>query len=232
MNCALDGAETAMKPARQHIRDTQVRLLESACEVFADKGCRDATIAEICENAGANIAAVNYHFGSKENLYTEAWRHSFQQSLQAHPPDGGVSPDAPAEERFRAKILAFLQRGLDTRNAAFLIMHMEIANPTGLLDEVRREMIAPLQESMHALIGELLGENASEQQVWLCGMSTIGQCIHSMARRRLKRLPSRGDILETLPCETLADHIAAFSLAGIREMRRQEWRERADQQDE
>ena len=221
-----------MKSAGQHIPDTQARLLDSACEVFAERGYRDATIAEICENAGANIAAVNYHFGSKENLYAEAWRHSFQQSLQAHPPDGGIRPGAPAEERFRAKILAFLQRGLDIRNAAFLIMHMEIANPTGLLDEVRREMIAPLQESMHSLIRELLGEHASEQQVRLCGMSTIGQCIHSMARRRLKRLPSRGGILETLPCETLADHIAAFSLAGIREMRSQEWRESADQQDE
>ena len=221
-----------MKSAGRHLGDTQTRLLESACELFAEKGYRDATIAEICDKAGANIAAVNYHFRSKENLYAAAWQHSFQQSLQAHPPDGGVSPDAPAEERFRAKIRAFLQRGLDSRNAAFLIMHMEIANPTGLLDEVRREMIAPLQESMHALIRELLGEHASEQQVWLCGMSTIGQCIHAMARRRLKRLPSRGDLLETLSRETLGDHIAAFSLARIRGIRGQEWRERADQQDE
>ena len=47
---------------------------------------------------------------------------------------------APAEERFRANIRVFLQRGLDARNAAFLITHMEIANPTGLLDEVQREM--------------------------------------------------------------------------------------------
>ena len=221
-----------MKSAGRQIGDTRARLLESACEVFAEKGYRDATTAEICDSAGANVAAVNYHFRSKEDLYAEAWRHSFQQSLEAHPPDGGVSPDAPAEERFRAKIRAFLRRGLDTRNAAFLIMHMEIANPTGLLDEVRREMIAPLQESMHALIRELLGEHASEQQVWFCGMSTISQCIHAMARRRLKRLPSRGDLLETLPRETLGDHIAAFSLAGIREIRREEWRERTDQQDE
>jgi len=221
-----------MKSAGRHLGDTQTRLLESACELFAEKGYRDATIAEICDKAGANIAAVNYHFRSKENLYAAAWQHSFQQSLQAHPPDGGVSPDAPAAERFRAKIRAFLQRGLDSRNAAFLIMHMEIANPTGLLDEVRREMIAPLQESMHALIRELLGEHASEQQVWLCGTSTIGQCIHAMARRRLKRLPSCGDLLETLSRETLADHIAAFSLAGIREIRRQERRQRADPQDE
>lgn len=210
-----------MKSTEQHIGDTQGRILQSACEVFAQKGYRDATIAEICENAGANIAAVNYHFGSKENLYAEAWRHSFQQSLQAHPADGGVGADAPAEERFRARIGAFLRRGLDTRFAVFDIMHMEMANPTGLLDEVWREMIAPLRRSMAGVIRELLGEGATEQQVRLCGLSTIGQCIHSMARRRLKRLPSDGGFLETLPCEALAEHIASFSLAGIREMRGQ-----------
>jgi len=217
-------------PVKQD-HDTKTRLLEAACEVFAEKGYRDATVADICDKAEANIAAVNYHFRSKENLYAEAWQHAFQQSLQAHPPDGGVSPDAPAEKRFRAKIRAFLQRGLDTRNATFLIMHMELANPSGLLDEVRREMIAPLQESMHAIIRELLGEHASEQQVWLCGMSTIGQCIHAMARRCLKRMPSRGDLLETQSPDTLADHIATFTLAGIRGIRRRQGRERADQQD-
>ena len=194
---------------------TRQRLLESACGVFARKGYRDATIAEICKRAGANIAAVNYHFGSKENLYAEAWRHSFQQSVQAHPPDGGTGADAPAEERFRARIRAFLRRGLDRRSAEFDIMHREIANPTGLLDEVWREMIAPLRESMAGVIRELLGEGASEQQVRLCGLSTISQCIHSLARRRLKRMPSDGDVLEKLAPEALGDHIAAFSLAGI-----------------
>ena len=120
-----------MKSAGQHIPDTQARLLDSACEVFAERGYRDATIAEICENAGANIAAVNYHFGSKENLYAEAWRHSFQQSLQAHPPDGGIRPGAPAEERFRAKILAFLQRGLDILTQIVVGRHAQFRDGLG-----------------------------------------------------------------------------------------------------
>ena len=42
------------------------KLLAAAGDVFIEKGFRDATVAEICARAEANISAVNYHFGSKE----------------------------------------------------------------------------------------------------------------------------------------------------------------------
>jgi TetR/AcrR family transcriptional regulator, regulator of cefoperazone and chloramphenicol sensitivity len=50
---------------KQDVR-TRQRLLESACQIFANKGYRDTTIADISELAGTNVAAVNYHFGDKE----------------------------------------------------------------------------------------------------------------------------------------------------------------------
>jgi len=65
------------------------RLLAVAGDVFIEKGFRDATVAEICSRAEANISAVNYHFGSKEALNQEAWRHSFTESLKTYPLDGG-----------------------------------------------------------------------------------------------------------------------------------------------
>jgi len=68
---------------RQPTGDTDARLLQAACNVFAEKGFRQATIAEIRRKARANIAAVNYHFGSKQALYKEAWRHAHRAALAA-----------------------------------------------------------------------------------------------------------------------------------------------------
>ncbi|SFB27704.1 transcriptional regulator, TetR family [Collimonas sp. OK607] len=49
---------------------TRERILRSAKHLFAQDGL-DARVADIVEDAGANIAAINYHFGSKENLLRE-----------------------------------------------------------------------------------------------------------------------------------------------------------------
>jgi AcrR family transcriptional regulator len=64
---------------------TEQRLLEAAGQIFAEKGFRAATINEICTRAEANIAAVNYHFDSKERLYVEAVRHAYKSCADQVP---------------------------------------------------------------------------------------------------------------------------------------------------
>ena len=66
--------------------DTRQRLLEAAGEIFAEKGFRAATVREICGRAGANLAAVNYHFGDKERLYVAAVKHSHSSDQDQRTP--------------------------------------------------------------------------------------------------------------------------------------------------
>src|SRR5690348_12137034 len=61
-------------PATAPADSTREKLLEVAEQIFAERGFDGATVREICLRAGANIAAVNYHFGDKLNLYTEVLR--------------------------------------------------------------------------------------------------------------------------------------------------------------
>ena len=57
---------------------TRERILHAAAEIFADRGFRGTSIRAICEKAGTNVAAVNYHFQSKEKLYIEVFRNLFE----------------------------------------------------------------------------------------------------------------------------------------------------------
>ena len=48
--------------------DTKDRILDTAERLFADKGYPATSLRDITNEAGVNLAAVNYHFGSKEAL--------------------------------------------------------------------------------------------------------------------------------------------------------------------
>ena len=50
------------------LNQTQKRLLDAAEVLFAEKGFEMVSLREITAKADANVAAVNYHFGSKENM--------------------------------------------------------------------------------------------------------------------------------------------------------------------
>ena len=208
-----------MESTKARAAGTCERLLESACRVFAQKGYRDATIAEICERAGSNIAAVNYHFGDKETLYVQAWRHSFHASVAAYPPDGGMGDDAPAEERLRVRVRSLLARIADENNCEFAIICTEMANPTGLLHEAMRDTIHPLREKMTALVRELLGPNVSDTQVRFCQISIMSQCLDIMRRRRLGHRLGKYGPLAIDDLGAYAEHIVAFSMAGLRAVR-------------
>jgi AcrR family transcriptional regulator len=210
-----------MKTPREDTARTRGKLLAAAGEIFAEKGFRETTIAEICRKAGTNIAAVNYHFGSKEALYSEAWRHAFALSMEAHPPDGGVAPDAPPEERLRGQVTALLHRISDPNNREFRFMQREFSNPTGLLEEVVREEIHPLQQRTEKLVRELLGPRITAQEVQFCQVGVISQCINPVVVRSRRDPGSEkpGGPLRIDDIDAYARHVVAFSLAGIAALR-------------
>jgi AcrR family transcriptional regulator len=203
---------------------TREKLLEAACVAFAEKGFRDATVADICEAAGANIASVNYYFGSKETLYVEAWRLAFQRSIDEHPPGGGVPEDAPAAERLHGHVRSLLERAAGPRSYEFDIVHKELANPTGLLKEVMRECVGPIRRRMGGIVRELLGPRASERDVRLCQVSIAAQCMHPLIRchkREHPGAPLPEDCAGDFDIDALVEHIVTFSLAGLEARRRQ-----------
>jgi AcrR family transcriptional regulator len=213
-----------MRRQRRDGTETRLHLLEAASQIFAAKGFREGTIAEICSKAHANAAAANYHFGSKEGLYVESWRYAFDKSLKAYPPDGGVALDAPVEERLRGRVLSIMRRIMDSESHDFDIVHKEIANPTGLLAGVMQESMEPIFHGLGSVVRELLGDRTTERNVRLCLMSIRAQCFGPLLRERRRKMasgslqpPGIEPIQEDV--EVLADHVTRFSLAGIREIR-------------
>ncbi|RMH94841.1 TetR/AcrR family transcriptional regulator [Lysobacter pythonis] len=63
--------------------NTKDRILNAAEGLFAQQGFSGTSLREVTSRADVNIAAVNYHFGSKENLINEVFRRRMDEMSAA-----------------------------------------------------------------------------------------------------------------------------------------------------
>lgn len=195
--------------------DTRRRLLMAAGEVFARRGYRDATVREICSLAGANLAAVNYHFGDKKGLY-HAVIAGGHETGEALPKDQAALVAAP-REALRVFCVAFAKKILSEAKPEWhgKLMAREMAEPTEALDEMVRTMIRPHWEALSGIVGRVLGEAAEPERVRQCTQSVISQLVFlSHARPVLNRL-FPGDDWSVRSAAARGEAIAAFSLAAL-----------------
>ncbi len=199
-----------LKSAREQTRE---KLLVAAREVFSQHGFQGATVREICRRAEANVAAVNYHFGGKNELFAEALNFSPLQKLQQQ----NTCADADPSVRLRLFIENFMCLLLDENHASSQcqIMARELADPTPALDQIVREAIAPLHAYLQQLVDEVTAQRYADERVTLCVNSIVGQCMYYRhAYPVLLRLNSEL-CYDAAEIAAIASHIARFSLQGL-----------------
>jgi len=195
-------------------------VLEAACRLFAEKGFRDATVAEICDAANANIASVNYHFGDKEGLYDEVWRHAFAITTSAYPANGGVSENATEEDLLYAFASALLHRIFSEEETGLFakLLYREMASPTLALEKIAEEAIFPQTRLVGQTVKKVLGDTVDDQTLVLCKHSIIGQCAFYNFSRPLRTRIMGKEALTEQELDRIARHIARFSMGGLREI--------------
>ena len=196
--------------------ETRQRLLEAAGEVFAEHGFHDATIREICEKAKANVAAVNYHFGDKEELYAAVFDYARACAVAQF--NELVVPTIPPEERLRAFVQAVLVRFFDEGRPAWLgkLVAREMIEPTKALDSLVNGQIRPNSERLRALVRELVGREIDEQELWRCTFSIAAQWLFYFHCGQVVKRLNPDQRFGSQEIKRLADHITKFSVAALK----------------
>ncbi len=200
---------------REDGKETRLRLLNAAGEVFAQKGYRDAKVADICKRAGANVAAVNYYFGDKKSLYREVWQHALENS------EVGVFLETAAgssQDRLRDYIRMLIHNFASKGNVGRFsrLYLMENVNPTGLIQSAWHETIEPRRRKLHDILREIIGPGVKDLTIRFCELSIVNQCRMFVTIKRSDVEYMLGQPIDPKLINRLADHIADFSLAGIR----------------
>jgi len=152
------------------------RVLEAACELFAEAGFHGTHLREICQRAGINVAGVCYHFRSKEGLYEAA---SMEAGRQLSDQDEGfaASRHVPPEQRLLPLVESLLKR-LSARRAwiAKLLARELVDPPCGAHNYaacgLERDFIL-----LQAVMRDLLGTKANSDAVRFHALSVIGECV-------------------------------------------------------
>jgi len=202
-------------PYREDGKETRNKILDAACEIFAEKGYPSAKIADICRCAGANIASVNYYFGDKATLYIEAWRETFEKYSKLRLP---VDMNKPPEVQLRGYIHSLMRNFADEgAQGQFTRLYLtELAHPTGLIHNLWHDLVEPKRQILLDIIRKIAGKEAPDEAILFCEMSVISQCRALLTVRRDDLEYLLGQPLSPGLIKRLADHITQFSLAGIK----------------
>jgi AcrR family transcriptional regulator len=200
--------------------DTQHRLLEAAGQVFAEKGFKGGTVREICNRAEVNLAAVGFHFRSKERLYIEAVKHAHSQGLEKLLASD-LPADAPPADKLRSFIHRFVARLMDPTRPAWhtaLIMR-ELAQPSAACAELVRDNIQPVVRVLTSILDGLLPPDMPRWRRFMFGFSIISQCVNYCQNRPILMMLVGEEDYRHFDASTVADHVSDLCLAalGLRE---------------
>ena len=217
-NDGLKSPTSRRRPARDADPGTRERLLRAAAVVFAEQGHEHGTVRDVCRRAQANVAAVSYHFGSKDRLYLETlrWAMSLTQGedtaeLLAFAARDGLSK----EERLVGVVRRFALGLLSPRPEWHMrLIFRELTAPTIAMDALVEEFLAPRFATLRAAVAPFL-PGADDMTVALHVMSIIGQILYHgvfgpVARRILGVKSYTPEI-----AQRIVEHVAAFSLRSL-----------------
>ncbi|UVF21186.1 CerR family C-terminal domain-containing protein [Microvirga terrae] len=196
---------------------TREALIEAAAIVFAEKGYEGGSVRDITRKAGANQAAITYHFGGKEGLYREVLRVAFAALKESDVLDAErldvLEPREALRLFVRQMLLPLLKRTVLARYIR--ILNWEILQRTDIFQDLAMAENASLVTSAERLVRRFLGEEASAEEVAVASLWLLHQgFIFVRDYEYLTRPPHNLKVDESF-VDRLADFLTRLLASGL-----------------
>ena len=197
---------------------TRERILGVAETLFARHGFAGASLRQVTAAANVNLAAVNYHFGSKESLIEEVFRRRLDE-LNRHRlsalAEAGAKSDPTLEDVLDAFVRPALEQSMDSAGGAAFVR--VLARAYAEHDERLRKFLSDnyghVLREFAAAFARLLPHLDKEELYWrldiVAGALTYAMADFGMIKRK-------SDVSERSHREQAAQHLVRFAAAGLR----------------
>lgn len=187
-------------------------IVRTARDLFAQHGYDGTSIRAITDQAGVNLAAVTYHFGSKEALYA-AVVASVAEPLHERVLTCAARAEPPLQ-RLTNIIEAYFEHFADHPDMPKLIIQQVFTD---------RVLPAPLREAMGGIlmaIAAVIREGQDDRTIrtgdpLLLALSTLAQPIYFNIVRRPLAMAGLLDLTEPADQARAVAHVTRFAMAGL-----------------
>ncbi|MGN2391582.1 TetR/AcrR family transcriptional regulator [Pelomicrobium sp. G1] len=218
-----DDAPDAASPERAADANTKDRILDAAEALFMERGFVATSLRMITARAGVNLAAVNYHFGSKEELIKAVFsrrlgplnqeRVAILDQLERE----AEGKPLPPEKILEAFLCASLRLSRDPLRggAVFLrLLGQAFAEPAEYMRNFLPEQYREVVTRYKAAFARALPQIPEEELVWRLHF-LFGAIAYSMAGHDALRLICSYSLEGSDRPETIIRHLIPFAVGGL-----------------
>lgn len=205
---------------------TRSRILNAAEGLFADRGFSATSVRMITSRAKVNLAAMHYHFGSKDQLIQELFAlrlsplNRQRLTLLDHCQAGGGAGDPSLEQILEAFIRPPVQLIRDPERGGMRFMRLlsrAFNSPDGAIREMIYGQFAEVIERFSGALGPRLPHLSREEAFWRFHfmVGAMSHTLHVIADwKNLENLFL--DVPEPSQVDEVVDRLVSFLAAGFR----------------
>lgn len=210
---ATSSSSTSVRAQRTDGNTTRLHILETAGQLFAERGFADATSKEICTRAGTNMAAINYHFNGRDGLYEAVLIEAHRQVVSIDELASLASASSDPRLKLRAFLTHLIEMGSQPKAPwGFRVVLREALSPSPALPMMIKRAVLPKAKLLRGLLGAIVGLPDDHPAVQRALLFTVLPCIVMMVAPKdlsNKVLPALKDT------QALADDLMRYVLAGL-----------------
>ncbi len=196
---------------------TRERLFEAAITEFSERGYAGASVRQICHRAKANLAAIKYHFGSKDGLYREVLRAAtaaFAQQQELDD-DAVAAPDREEAVRLliRQQLMVLLRKDKTTRYLR--LFAWENISPSPVFREFVASERIPILSLADKVVRMFLPPSVPREEVLVATIWLLNQTAPFIrSHQLLSRSPFNMKIDRPF-IDRLANNLAGLAIGGL-----------------
>jgi AcrR family transcriptional regulator len=193
--------------------NTSRRILDAAGPLFAASGFAETTNKAIAQQAGVDLASINYHFGGRGGLYQATLAEAHRQLIKLGDLESIDASGLPAVDKLARLIDVLLGAAFTGDGWPVRLLAREILAPSSYLSVLMNQEIQPKLVIVQRILSHVSGIPPDDPALLRCMISVAAPCLMLVVAG--SHVPGPAESIRQMPKNVLARHLYTFAVAGL-----------------